>query len=343
MKNIYITDYIDHPDVESEILGNHLSPNLHEDVEVLLVWHEPITPEYIDALPNLKGIIRYGVGYENIDLSYAAKKNIVVCNTPDYGTEEVADTTLAMMLTLARGTARYDSFSRSFENGSWQENKLYGLKRLSSLKLGILGCGRIGTCAAFRAKAFGFDIAFFDPFQPSGYEKAIGISRVSTLEELLSRSDIISIHTPLNHQTNGIVDEFFIDKMKERSILINTSRGKVLKNLDLLYEPLKSGKLLAAGLDVLPEEPPREGMLLSAWKNREPWLEGRLIINPHTAYYTDDAFLEMRKKASLNAMRVINGEVPLNILNSLSSPALPVPSHVLIPVNTDSVKKPRGV
>ena len=315
MSSVYITDYIASPDIEKHILGDRLSPNLHEKIEVLLVWHEEIDREYIDSLPNLKGIIRYGVGFDNIDIKHASSKGIYVCNTPDYGTEEVADTTMAMLLSFTRAIVHYDVLARQLSGNSWQENTRKGLKRLSTQSLGIIGCGRIGSAVAIRAKAFGLKVAFYDPFQPSGYEKTLGVSRTDSLESLQEHSDIISLHLPLNESTQSLIDEKFITNLKPGAILLNTSRGRILKNIDLLYQPLKENHLFAVGLDVLPEEPPTSGKLIDAWKKQEPWLSGRLIINPHTAYYTDHAYEEMRKKTALNALRVLHGQIPKNVLN----------------------------
>ncbi len=315
MGSVYITDYIRDPIIEKKILGDLLTDEFHSEIQVLLVWHADINKTTIDSLPNLKGIVRYGVGYDNINFNYATKKEIYVCNTPDYGTEEVADTTLAMMLSLTRGTIRYDSMARTFKDESWQENTLPGIKRLSGLTLGILGCGRIGSSVALRAKAFGMAVIFYDPYQPSGYEKVLGVQRSDSTDDVLSTSDILSIHVPLTEETHGLIDEQFVESMKNEAILINTSRGKVLRDLDFLYDFLKKGKLAAVGLDVLPEEPPNDCKLLDAWRKREPWLEGRLIINPHTAYYSEEAFDEMRRKAAQNALRIIKGIEPLNILN----------------------------
>ena len=130
MSKVYITDYIEKPDIEKSILGNDLSSQIHKNIEVLIVWHERIGKEYIDKLPNLKGIVRYGVGFDAVDLEHAKNKNIYVCNTPDYGTEEVSDTAIAMIMNIARGISRYDYKCR-FYRDSWQENTENPLKKLA--------------------------------------------------------------------------------------------------------------------------------------------------------------------------------------------------------------------
>jgi D-3-phosphoglycerate dehydrogenase len=315
MGKVFITDYISNPDIEKSILGEHLTDKLSSDVAVLLVWHEQINQHYCKQLPNLKGVVRYGVGYDSLDLTFLKSRNIVACNTPDYGTEEVADTALAMILNVARGITRYDFLCRDYENGSWQENTIKSLKRNSDITLGIIGAGRIGGSVILKAGALRFKTIFYDKYKERGYEKLLGAQRVETLEELLALSDIVSIHVPLTSETEGIIDERFISKMRNGASLINTARGKIVKNLDVFYEPLQIGNLASVALDVLPDEPPIDCRLIRAWKFRERWLEGRLIINPHTAYYSKRAFIEMREKAAQNALRILRDETPFNSLN----------------------------
>ncbi len=314
MSKVYITDYIDNPYIEKEVLGDDLSFELNEKIEVLLVWHEHITKEYIDKLPNLKGIVRYGVGYDAIDLTYAKSKNIYVCNTPDYGTEEVSDTAIAMIMNIARGISRYDYQCREYRD-SWQENTISSIKRNSDYKLGVIGAGRIGGSVILKANTLKLQTYFFDPYVARGHEKMLNTTRIETLNELLSTCDIISINCPLSKETKGMIDESFISKMKAGASLVNTARGGIIKDIDVFYEPLKSKKLLNVALDVIPHEPPKSSLLINTWRNREEWLDGRFILNPHTAYFSDKAYFEMRQKASLNAHKILRGEKPFNIVN----------------------------
>ena len=313
---VLITDYIKNQDIEKKILKDKLSGTLNSDIEVLLVWHEHITKKYIDNLPKLKGIVRYGVGYDAIDLEYAKSKNIYVCNTPDYGTEEVSDTAIAMIMNIARGISRYDCLCRNYRN-NWQENTITSIKRINDNKLGVIGAGRIGGSVILKANALRFDTSFYDPYVPNGYEKMLNAKRVRSLEDLLKISDIVSINCPLSKETFGMIDEKFISKMKDGASFSNTARGEIIRDIDVFYEPLKSGKLSNVALDVIPHEPPKESLLINAWRNREDWLDGRFILNPHTAYYSDKAYFEMRYKAALNARRILNNEKPFNIVNGL--------------------------
>lgn len=313
MSRVYITDYVDNPTFERDVLGTQISTKRHADAEVLLVWHQKIDAEYLDQFPKLKGVVRYGVGFDNIDLSEIERRGLVFCNTPDYGTDEVSDTALAMMLSLLRGVFAYDQFSRDYVD-SWQENTIQGLRRISSLTLGVVGAGRIGTALMRKAKALGMDIVFYDPYKDSGYEKAIGVRRCRHLAGFLAQCDVVSMHTPLTPETHSMINQSFVDAMKEGAVLINSSRGEVLEDLDIIYNALQSERLGAVALDVLPDEPPVDCRLIEAWRVRDRALSHRIIINPHTSYYTQESYVEMRTKAAENAKRILNGEQPLNII-----------------------------
>ena len=314
MSKVYITDYISNPQIEKIILNNNLSTTLHNNIEVLLVWHEHITKEYIDKLPNLKAIIRYGVGYDTIDTEYAKSKNILVCNTPDYGTEEVSDTAIAMIMNIARGITRYDYQCRAYKD-NWQENTIKSIKRNSDYKLGVIGAGRIGGSVLLKANTLRFDTSFYDPYVARGHEKMLNSKRVDTLDELLETSDIISINCPLSIETKGIIDKSFIRKMKNGASLVNTARGGIIDDIDIFYDALKNNHLSNVALDVIPDEPPVDSLIINAWRDKEDWLDGRFILNPHTAYFSDKSYLEMREKAAQNALRVLNNEEPFNIVN----------------------------
>ncbi|WP_164969770.1 C-terminal binding protein [Arcobacter sp. F2176] len=318
MNRVFITDKITDPYIEKEVLGDELSTELHEDIEVLLVWHKKITNEYIDKLPNLKALIRFGVGYDVfLDLEYIKQKGIYAANTPDYGTEEVSDTAIAMIMNIARGITRYDYRCRDHRDGTWQINTLDNIKRTSDYKLGVIGAGRIGGSVILKANALRFQTYFYDPYLSSGTEKMLGAKRVESLDELLETCDIISINCPLTSETSALVDEKFISKMKKGASIVNTARGGIVKDLDVFYEPLKSGHLNCVNLDVIPNEPPQNGLMLDAWRAKENWLDGRFLINPHSAFYSDKAYFDMRQKAALNAKRVLDGKKPINIVNGL--------------------------
>ena len=212
------------------------------------------TKEYIDQAPNLKMIIRGGVGIDNIDVEYAKSKGIRVNNTPAASAIAVAELAVAMMLAIQRNIVRAHNTTK---NGEWIKKQLKG-KELYKKTLGLYGVGRIGTEVAKRAQAFGMDvIAHRKSGAPSDYAEIVG------LDELLSRADIISLHTPITEETKGIINKDTISKMKDGVLLINTARGKLINEQDLT-EALKSGKIRYAGIDVYHSEPPKDSPLLGA-------------------------------------------------------------------------------
>jgi phosphoglycerate dehydrogenase-like enzyme len=219
-----------------------------------------------------------------------------VCNTPDYGTTEVADHAIALMLTLVRGTAAYNARLLARE-GAWStaELALPPVRRLRGLTFGVVGLGRIGLAAALRARAFGLEIAFHDPYLPPGVELATGFRRARSLPELLAVADVLSLHCPLTPETEGLIGAREVGAMRPGVVLLNTARGGVL-DLDAVHDGLRGGRIGAAGLDVLPREPPdRSHPLLAAWARQEGWLEGRLIVTPHAAFYAPESLADMRR------------------------------------------------
>ena len=275
-----------------------IEPSTLQELDALMVWHMPVSWITAQHLGRCRMVVRYGTGHENVHIPSLDRAGIPFCNTPDYGTEEVADTACGMILDLQRRISSYDSAARKF-SGGWQENIQRPIRRTSSRTLGLIGVGRIGTAVLNRMKAFGFRVIGFDPYQPSGHEKAAGYRRVPTLDELLSASDIVSIHCPLNDETRGLINSATLALMKRGASLVNTSRGAIIADLQCLAAALRSGALGSVALDVLPTEPPpADDPLITAWQNRESWLDGRLIINPHTAYYSEEALYEMRYKAA---------------------------------------------
>jgi D-3-phosphoglycerate dehydrogenase / 2-oxoglutarate reductase len=316
---IGITDYFLPPfEIEQRVFGNeveivnldwvssgHPDYKLATDLDGLLVWHADINDNVASFLRKCRVVVRYGVGFDNIDIASLENKGIIFCNTPDYGTEEVADTACSLILGLHRKIFQYDEECRLYADG-WQEHILKPISRSRNTCVGIIGLGRIGSSLALRLKTFGYQIIGYDPYIPSGHEKVLGYRRVLSLHELLSESDIISIHCPLTRETKGMVDTDFLSKMKPGSILVNTARGKIVNSLDDIEMALSTGQLYAAGLDVLPDEPPdKHCSLIQKWLTHEPWLRGRLIINPHTSYYSSISVEEMRTKASETALMVL--------------------------------------
>jgi len=333
MKKVIITDYFKEAEIEKKILGkdinviclqqpdeNKFSSEI-EDADAFLVWHAKLTEKTFKKLKKCKSIIRYGVGYDNIDIKSAKKFKIDCANTPDYGTDEVADTACSMMLSLSRKIFLYNNKSQFYQKG-WQENVIeenveHPVKRSSKINLGIVGFGRIGSAIALRMREFKMKIGFYDPYVNSGYEKTTGVKKYDNLDDLLKTSNIISINATLNNETQGMVNKDFIEKMPQGSILINTARGAIVDKLDTIYDSLINNNLVGVGLDVLPEEPPPNNeRLIKAWKAKKNFISDRILINPHAAYYSSTSVVEMRIKAAENVARSLKGIKLKNIIKA---------------------------
>lgn len=272
----------------------------------------PFSREMVAASKKARVIVSLGVGYEHIDLEAAAKMGIPVCNVPDYGTEEVADTAMAMILSHQRKINLFGCKIRHDGRMGWDWRIQRSTARTRGVQVGIIGLGRIGTAVAMRLKPFGCAISFYDPYLARGVEKSLGLGRLHDLRTLVRSSDIISIHTPLTEETAGMVDERFLALMKPDGILINTARGGIFKNAGVLYKFLKKRKGLRIGTDVWPEEPPSSHPLLAAWHKQEGWLGDRLIITPHSAFYSESATQEIRAFAAEIVKTVLKGGKPYN-------------------------------
>lgn len=277
-----------------------LSPDDLRSLDAFLVWSPTLGKKTVRHLENCKIVVRYGVGYDRIDVGALNRAGIPFCNNPDYGVTEVAETAVSMILALQRRIFLHDWRARSYEE-EWQSKMIRPTKRVGETSIGLVGVGRIGGCVCQRLKAFGFRVIGYDPYIPAGSEKVLGFERVHVLQDLVHEADVISFHCPLTEETRGMVDKAFIAEMKPNSILVNTARGKIVADLDCIYRALRSGHLFGVGFDVLPDEPPRNESLIRSWRAGEDWLQGRVIINPHNAFYSDQAWDELRFKAAETA------------------------------------------
>lgn len=324
---VVVCDFIAEPlDIERRILGEladvvaleaqseaELAGKL-EDADAIMLYHiARIGASTIRKLKRCRLIVRCGVGFDNVDLEAAAGCGIPVANIPDYGTEDVADTALAMALNLARGIQFQNSRLRRGE-GPWSYTQVQPLHRLRGRVFGIVGIGRIGMATALRAKAFGFEVMFYDPYVPQGADKALGIQRVETLEDLLGQAHIISLHCPLSEETHHLINRETLRHVQPGSYLVNTARGGVV-DAQALLEAITAGQLAGVGLDVLEGEPPTaNNPLIRAWRDSNHPAHDRLIVNPHSAFYSEEGLLDMRVKGSRNCRRVLIGEKPFNLI-----------------------------
>jgi phosphoglycerate dehydrogenase-like enzyme len=255
-----------------------------------------------------------GVGYDRVDRAWCAEHNVTVCNVPDYGTMEVADHAIALTLALRRGIVLHHEAQRRPTPAPWTQIETPMIRRLSRQVFGIVGLGRIGTAVALRAKAFGCDVVFFDPLRSNGSDLAIGVRRARSLDELLAQSDVLSIHTPQTPETIDMIGARELALLPKGAVVINTARGRII-DIDALEAALRSNHISAAGLDVIPVEPPVDPIpgLLRAYRDREPWQEGRLIITPHSAFHTPEAWDDIRRK-SAETMAAALSNAPQNVI-----------------------------
>jgi C-terminal binding protein len=285
-------------------------------VDGLMILRFHVTRSDLARFPRLKCMVRMGVGYDRLDRAAAAERGVIVCNVPDYGTTEVADHAVALALTLRRGIIHYHDTQRASPPPPWRPLTTGGLVRRSGVQtFGIVGLGRIGTAVALRAKALGFRVMFHDPHLPNGAELALGVERARSLAALLAATDTLSIHAPLTRETRGLIGARELALLKPQSVVVNTARGPII-DIDGLYEHLKSGHIAAAGLDVVPVEPPVEPLprLLAAYRAREPWLLGRLVVTPHAAYYSPEAEHDTRVKAAETMRAALFSNTPQNVI-----------------------------
>jgi C-terminal binding protein len=276
-----------------------LSDEVCAKVDGLLIFRHWLKPHHIARFPKLKAVVRMGVGYDRLDRAACAARDITVCNVPDYGTTEVADHAIALALSLRRGLILHHDLQRADPPAEWRYVDSPLIRRLGVQGFGIVGLGRIGTAVALRAKALGFKVSFFDPFLPNGVELALGISRARTLEELLRGADVLSIHVPDTRKTRGMIGAAQLALLPKDAVVVNTARGTSL-DIAALEAAMRSGAIAGAGLDVIPVEPPVEPVpgLLAAYRRREPWVLGRLIVTPHSAFHTPEAWQDIRTKSA---------------------------------------------
>ncbi|ONG54945.1 phosphoglycerate dehydrogenase [Pseudoroseomonas deserti] len=284
------------------------------EAEGLFIFRNWLRAEDLPRFPKLRAVVRMGVGYDRLDRVALAERGVAVCNVPDYGTTEVADHAVALALALRRGIALHHDLQRGDSPAAWTQVETPLIQRLGEQNFGILGLGRIGTAVALRARAFGFDVAFYDPHLPNGVDRALGITRCRSLEALMERTDTLSLHAPLTRATTGLVDEAALRRLRPGAVVVNTARGPIL-DLDALERCLRDGHLAGAGLDVLPIEPPATGPippLLAAYRARESWLSGRLIVTPHSAFHTPAAYADIRLKSAETMHEILTSGVSAN-------------------------------
>jgi len=260
-----------------------------------------VTKELIDAAPNLKYVVRAGEGTDNIDKVYCKEKGIKVSNTPGANNNSAAEHAVALMLTVLRKTAQADA---SMKKGEWNKDAFTG-NELTNKTVGIMGFGRIGQIVAKRISGFEPKVLFFDPLVHQS--QVNWATKVNTLEELFSQSDIVTIHTPLIDATKGVVNGNLLSKMKPHAILINCARGKIVNENDL-YETLKGKKIKGAGFDVFATEPLEADSKLKELDN--------IVLTPHLGGSTEEAQFRVGEMAAHQIVEFFTND---NLLNEVKA------------------------
>ena len=268
------------------------------DADAVLVTYAKLPGELLKELKRCKVIGRFGLGVDNIDIPAAAQLGITVTYVPDYCLREVSDHAMALLLALAR---KVPFSNRLVQSGRWEVPPVVPLRRLEGQVLGLVGFGNIPRALAPKAAAFGLKVITHDPYVSAEVVEALGVESTS-FEDLLGRSDFVSVHAPLLPATRNLMNAAAFARMNRGAFLVNTARGPLVDETALV-DALDSGHLAGAALDVLAVEPvPEDSPLLG---------RDNVILTPHTAFYSVEALEELQTKCASDVARVLSGEAPV--------------------------------
>ncbi len=271
------------------------------DADALLVTYAKITAEMIRQMKRCRIISRFGIGVDNVDIAAATFAGIVVTKVPDYCIDEVSDHAMAMLLALVRKIPYANSLVHA---GRWEMPAVAPIHRLRGTVLGLVGFGKIPQLVAPKARAFGIKVIAFDPYIPLDVMTRAGVEKVE-FDELLKRSDYVSIHSPLLPETRHLFNAEAFRKMKPTAYLVNTARGPIVDEAALAHA-LDAQQIAGAALDVLSQEPPAGSPLFG---------RNNVILTPHTSFYSVESLVELQVKAAEEVVRVLSKQAPRNPVN----------------------------
>ena len=275
---------------------------LAPQVDAILTCWKPVSGRVMEQASNCRIVSRYGIGLDNIDVACATQLGILVTNVPTYCLEEVSDHAMALILACARRVVFYD---RAIKAGNYDLQAFTPLYRIKGKTLGISGFGKIGRTLYTKATGFGLQVLVFDPYLDQEAVRDYEVELVE-LDELLQRSDFISIHTPLSPETHHLFGREAFGRMKPSAFLVNTSRGEVV-DPDALLQALESGEIAGAALDVLAQEPPAAD---------DPLVHHpRSIITPHAAFCSQESLLELQETAASQVAHALTGKAVPSVVN----------------------------
>jgi D-3-phosphoglycerate dehydrogenase len=267
----------------------------------LLVTYATITADMIRQMKHCRIISRFGIGVDNVDIPAATEAGIVVTKVPDYCIDEVSDHTMALLLTAVR---KIPLANEQVHSGMWKMPNVVPIHRLRGSVLGLVGFGRIPQLVAPKARAFGLRVVAYDPFVPAEVFKNAGVEQVD-FPQLLKVSDYVSIHSPLVPETKGLFGADAFKQMKKTAYLVNTARGPIVDEA-ALAQALDAGEIAGAALDVMTQEPPVNSPVVGNKK---------VIITPHTSFYSEESLVELQTKAAQEVVAVLSGQAPRNPVN----------------------------
>lgn len=272
------------------------------DAEVILFTDVSMNSEFLEKLEKCKLIIRYGIGYDNIDAKRAAELGITVCNAPNYGVTDVAEHALSLILSCSK---RLTYMNDCIREKMWSTGAMGSSFRLSGKTIGFVGFGKIAKCVCERTNAFKMKPIVYDPYVKEETLAEYGATGVA-FDTVLKESDIITLHLPLSEATKHMISMEELKKMKDTAILINTSRGGLVKETDLI-KALNDGIIKGAGLDVFEDESGKLDESVFTMKN--------VALTPHVAWNTKEAMESLHIEVTENVIRYLNGEIPESIVN----------------------------
>lgn len=292
-------------DARLEILNCKDESELIEAVReayIVIFTSSKFTAEVIRNIADCRMLIRFGIGLDNVDLKAASEKGIYVCNAPSYGTFAVAEHAFALLISLVRKLKFLD---HNVRKGIWDLDQVVPVHSLRSKTLGIVGFGSIGRHLSKMAQAFEMNVLISDPYVEDMVENEYKVT-MATLDNLVIKSDHISLHAPLNHETRHLFSKEVFKKMKPSATIINTGRGGLINQEDLI-SALQSGDIAGAGLDVFESEPLASDNELLKMSN--------VILSPHAAWYTEESIVNLHNEVIDNVVEVLRGNKPRNCVN----------------------------
>lgn len=300
-------DVFDDASVDIELIDGEATDEplaeLVAGADGVIVMYEEISEDVLDRMPDCQVVSRTGIGVDNVDVEAATERGMYVTNVTDYCIAEVSDHTLGLLLALQRKIVFYNERTNE---GEWDVSAGRPMTRLEEQTIGLVAFGKTAREVGRKAAAFGMDVLAWDPYLEDETIEDAGATPVDALEDLLTRSDVVSVHTPLTSETEGIISTEEFELLSESAIVLNVARGGIVDEA-ALADALDAREIAGAGIDVLTEEPPEASHPLV---DRDD-----VVLTPHAAWNSTESVEELREKAATNVRATLEGEVPPYLFN----------------------------